>query len=78
MFSKREDVVSAELAVLPDEMLDKVAGGAGGKPTNFLLWTNSEGEEVFHNPKSPTPPGWTPVYYPGTTTQVTGSPGGEA
>ena len=42
MFSKREDVVSAELTVLPDELLDEVAGG---QPT-FYEYTSPDGTET--------------------------------
>ena len=41
MFSKHEDVPSAELTVLPDALLDKVAGGK-----TFYEYTSPDGTET--------------------------------
>ena len=70
MFSKHEDTTSAELTVLPDELLDKVAGGAGGGSGNhgnpapgteptFYEWTSSDGTEVACLPSWVQPKGMT-------------------
>lgn len=41
MFNKHEDATSSELAVLPDELLDEVAGGK-----TFYEYTSPDGGET--------------------------------